>query len=1849
MNFFKRNQLVFILFLINHLSVFGIPSNDSFNDFTTPSIVLVEVPTNATYTNGATLEFDVSFDEPVNVTGSPQLAITIGSSTVFATYSGGSGTSVITFDYVVQSGDFDQNGIEITSLTLNGGSIQDLSSDDADLTLNNVEDTSGVLVDAVIPVVTSVNVPLDATYTVGENLDFVVNYDDVVFVSSSPQLILTIGSSSVAATYTGGSFASSLTFTYTVQSGDLDTDGIEVTSIALNGSTIKDQVGNNADLTLNNLEDTDAVLVDGTGPEVLSVAVPADNTYIIGEELDFVVTFNEAVFLTGSPQLLLAFESGTVAANYVDGAGSSSLTFTYTVLAGDEDLNGITVNSLSLNGGTIEDDLENSADLTLNNIADASGVLVDGVIPTVIFTGVPPNGTYGPGSDLNFTVQFDEIVIVTGSPIFSFIIGSTLVNATFTGGSGTDVLSFSYTVQAGDTDADGISIQSLSLNGGTIQDNGGNDANLTLNNIEDASAVLVDSAFPHVTSVSVPSDGIYGIGEVLNFIVNFNEPVDISGLPLLSFVIGSTTVTADFSSGSGSTAITFSYTVQAGELDTDGVVVSTLSLNGGSIQDSGDNDADLTLNNVANASGVLVDGIAPVVTSVDVPADETYISGEILEFVVNFNEIVDVSGNPQLSFTIGSTVVVASYIDGSGTSKLTFRYTIQPGEEDVDGVSVGLLSLNGGAIEDVAGNDADLTLNNVADASGVLVDAIQPVITSVTVPPAATYTIGEVLVFDVAFDENVNVSGSPQLLFTIGSTVVAASFLDGSGTSSLRFTYTVQAGDLDTDGISINSLILNGGTIKDSIGNDADLTLNNVEDASGVLVDGVVPFVNSVDVPIDDTYIEGESLDFVVNFSEAVSVSGSPELLITIGSTTVGASLTGGAGTASLSFSYIVQSGEIDMDGITVVSLSLNGGTIQDLEGNDADLTLNNVADASGVLVDAAVPQVTITSTSNDPTNDNPIPIQVTFTEDVTGFISSDLDIVGGTISNFSGTGAIYTFDLIPSAEGVLTVDIDADVAFDIAGNGNLAAAQFSIESDETAPIGYAVAIELGAELAINSINQTSITFSITGGEAGATLNYEFEAFDGSLISGTVVVTTSNQTFDNAGAGYDLSSLPDGEITLTVSLTDPAGNEGIEVTDTEIKDTEAPTGFSLVWDDLMINAVEASSTSFTINDAEEKAILSYSVSSSGGGTIGPFFSTMDASNAQVISVDVSALNDGLLTITGQLTDTVNNSAAVVSDEDALLDTTDPNFISVVDLGDGNYRAGETITIQADLGETGLTVTADLSVLDNNFSSVSLFTDQGDGTYLFTTNALDLTNEMFEGVIFITVTATDVAGNNSSNGDHSLLLDKTAPAGYSVVLDEMEYTQSNEQALSFTLSDAEIGTTYEYEISSDGGAAVITGSDDVLSITQQVTGIDISSLEDGDLLLSVSLSDLAGNVGTDATYNLSIKNSEPPIVTPGQELEVDENEANGFVVGSVQATDEVSSTLTDWTITGGNDDGVFAIGSTTGQITVLDNAALDFETTQVFNLTITVSDGLNTSEEEIVVINVNDLNDNIPIVTPSQVLSIPNSNLGTSIGFIEATDLDASTTFSDWTIVSGNEQNVFSLNASTGELILSNSDDLEGPYSLVVTVSDGVNTSEEETVIVGLGDVIAPTGYTVNILNEAINTLNQTDLQFEILNVDEVGSYTYEITSGNSVLGNGVIDNPASIVVRDVDVSELNDGVLTLSVKVTDASGNEGEAVTDEVIKNSLQEIPQGFNPNMETWIIPGIEKFPDNKVVIFNRFGTKIWEMQGYNNRDRVWDGMSNSSRSFGSGGAPDGTYFYVIEFSGDPIPPKNGFVIIKR
>ena len=164
-------------------------------------------------------------------------------------------------------------------------------------------------------------------------------------------------------------------------------------------------------------------------------------------------------------------------------------------------------------------------------------------------------------------------------------------------------------------------------------------------------------------------------------------------------------------------------------------------------------------------------------------------------------------------------------------------------------------------------------------------------------------------------------SGTPRLSLTIGGSVVYASYISGSGTSALTFRYTLQAGDLDADGISVGALEANGGTLQDGAGNDLDTTLNSVGSTSSVLVDAVAPTVSSVSVPSNDLYVAGENLDFTVNTSENVTVNtagGTPRIPLTVGSTTRYASYLSGSGTSALAFRYTVQSGDEDADGVEI-------------------------------------------------------------------------------------------------------------------------------------------------------------------------------------------------------------------------------------------------------------------------------------------------------------------------------------------------------------------------------------------------------------------------------------------------------------------------------------------------------------------------------------------------------------------------------------------------------------------------------------------------------------------------------------------------------------------------------------------------------------------------------------------------------------------------------------------------------------------------------------------------------------------------------------------------------------------
>ena len=152
--------------------------------------------------------------------------------------------------------------------------------------------------------------------------------------------------------------------------------------------------------------------------------------------------------------------------------------------------------------------------------------------------------------------------------------------------------------------------------------------------------------------------------------------------------------------------------------------------------------SDGTWGSVNTFTASATDETAPTISSVDVPAAGSYKAGDDLDFTVNWDEAVDVTGTPQLALNIGGTTSQADYVSGDGTTALVFSYTVQAGDNDANGIGVTSLALNGGSIQDAATNNADLTLNNVGDTSAVLVDTVKPVIT-VTGQNPYTLVVGE--------------------------------------------------------------------------------------------------------------------------------------------------------------------------------------------------------------------------------------------------------------------------------------------------------------------------------------------------------------------------------------------------------------------------------------------------------------------------------------------------------------------------------------------------------------------------------------------------------------------------------------------------------------------------------------------------------------------------------------------------------------------------------------------------------------------------------------------------------------------------------------------------------------------------------------------------------------------------------------------------------------------------------------------------------------------------------------------------------------------------------------------------
>ena len=258
---------------------------------------------------------------------------------------------------------------------------------------------------------------------------------------------------------------------------------------------------------------------------------------------------------------------------------------------------------------------------------------------------------------------------------------------------------------------------------------------------------------------------------------------------------------------------------------------------------------------------------APVITSAAIAPSSTltyYLTGQIIHVVITFDTGVLVTGVPQI-FLDSDTIGKMSYVGGSGSQSLLFSYLTMAG--DVDNVGFGLkansLVLNGGTIKSLNGTTATLTHPGIAKSTTRKLGATAPAGTTTVTTVATTATtvattattvattttttvassaaptistisfkepggkwiVGQNIQIRVVFNVPVVITGSPYVS-VLSDAINKLTYLEGSGGSSILFSYTVATGDIDNTGVGMaaDAFVLNGGTIKSSSGVVAVLT-----------------------------------------------------------------------------------------------------------------------------------------------------------------------------------------------------------------------------------------------------------------------------------------------------------------------------------------------------------------------------------------------------------------------------------------------------------------------------------------------------------------------------------------------------------------------------------------------------------------------------------------------------------------------------------------------------------------------------------------------------------------------------------------------------------------------------------------------------------------------------------------------------------------------------------------------------------------------------------------------------------------------------------------------------------------
>ncbi len=579
----------------------------------------------------------------------------------------------------------------------------------------------------------------------------------------------------------------------------------------------------------------------------------------------------------------------------------------------------------------------------------------------------------------------------------------------------------------------------------------------------------------------------------------------------------------------------------------------------------------------------------------------------------------------------------------------------------------------------------------------------------------------------------------------------------------------------------------------------------------------------------------------------------------------------------------------------SLVTSGLTGASISNVSGSGTTWTVTastgtgdgtlglNMANAAGVspivsnlpftgetyTIDKTAPAAAISSAAADPTNANPIPVTVTFSEAVSGFVAGDVVVGNGAVSNFAGGPAVYTFDVTPAADGLVTVDVAAAVANDAAGNGNTAAAQFSITYDTTAPT---VAI---SSAAVSPTNANPIPVTVTFSEE----------VTGFALADLVVGNGTAAAVSSTGSVYTFAVTPaaDGPVTVDVAAAvavDAANNPNA-----------AATQFSITYDGTAPTAAISSAAADPTNTTPIPVTVTFSESVAGfvagdvivgNGTVGNF-----AGGGALYTFDVTPAGPGLVTVNvaaGVTVDSAGNGNTAATQFSITYDGTAPAVtISSAAVSPTNVSP-IPVTVTFSEAVTGF-VAGDVVVGNGAVSNFA----GGPDIYTF-----DVTPAA-DGLVTVDVpagVATDSASTpNTAAAQFSITYDATAPAA-AISSAAADPTNTTPIPVTVTFSEAVLGFAAGDIVVGNGAVGNFAGSGTLWSFDVTPAGPGLVTV---DVAAGVA-ADSAGNGNTAAaqfsiTYDataptvvISSSATSPTNVSPIPVTVTFSEDVTGFVAG-----------------------------------------------------------------------------------------------------------------------------------------------------------------------------------------------------------------------------------------------------------------------------------------------------------------------------------------------------------------------------